>query len=80
MNIKNSIAKWVLGGYSYIGKSNGKTYINDFSEMRHEFAQVIFMNIVELITELTNDVTFTLRRGDQMRFAEFKLFFEIFNF
>lgn len=79
MNIKDSIAKWVLGGYSFIGKSNGKTYINDFSEMRHEFAQVIFMNIVELITELTNDVTFTLRRGDQMRFAEFKLFFEIYG-
>ena len=79
MNIKNSIAKWVLGGYSYIGKSNGKTYINDFSEIRHEFAQVLFMNIVELITELTNDVTFTLLRGDQMRFAEFKLFFEIYG-
>lgn len=75
MNIKNSIAKWVLGGYSYIGKPNGKAYLRDFSEARQEFAQVIFMNIVELLTDIINDVTLVLKKGNSMLFAEFNMFF-----
>lgn len=75
MNIKNSIAKWILGGYSYIGKPNGKSYLRDFSEVRQEFAQVIFMNIVELLTDITNDVTLILKKGNSMLFAEFNVFF-----
>lgn len=75
MNIKNSIAKWVLGGYSYIGKPNGKSYLRDFSEVRQEFAQVIFMNIVELLTDIANDVTLVLKKGNSMLFAEFNVFF-----
>lgn len=75
MNIKNSIAKWVLGGYSYIGNPNGKSYLRDFAEVRQEFAQVIFMNIVELLTDITNDVTLVLKKGNSMLFAEFNVFF-----
>lgn len=76
MDIKNSIAKWILGGYSYVGLPDGKAHLNDFSEIKHEFAQVMFMNIVELLTDITNDVVLTLRKGDAMRFAEYKMFFD----
>lgn len=75
MKIKDSIAKWILGGYSYIGRPDGKSHFNDFNEIRFEFAQVMFMNIVELLTDITNDVVLTLRKGDVMRFAEFNVFF-----
>jgi len=76
MNVKNTIAKWVLGGYSYVSRPDGKSFLNDFSEGKQEFAQVLFMNIVELLTELANDVTLTLKKGDIMRFAEFQIFFD----
>ena len=76
MNVKNTIAKWVLGGYSYVGRPDGKSFLNDFNEVKQEFAQVLFMNVVELLTELANDVTLTLKKGDAMRFAEFKIFFD----
>lgn len=79
MDIKNSIAKWILGGYSYVGRQDGRNYINDFSEVKHEFAQVMFMNIVELLTDIANDATLTLKRGDAMRFAEFNLFFNNYS-
>lgn len=75
MSIKNSIAKWVLGDYSFIGKDNGRSYLPDFHETRQEFSQVIFMNIVELLTDIANDVTFTLKSGNQMFFSDFTLFF-----
>lgn len=79
MNVKNSIAKWILGGYSYVGRQDGRNYLNDFSEVKHEFAQVMFMNIVELLTDIANDVTLTLKRGNAMRFAEFNLFFNNYS-
>ncbi len=75
MNVKNTIAKWVLGGYSYVGRPDGKSFLNDFNEVKQEFAQVLFMNIVELLTDIANDVTLTLKSGDTMRFAEFNVFF-----
>lgn len=75
MNIRNSIAKWVLGDYSFVGKENGKSYLPDFSEARQEFSQVIFTSIVELVTDIANDVTLLLKSGNQMLFAEFNLFF-----
>ena len=74
MDIRNTIAKWVLGGYSSISKPN-KSFLNDFSEAREEFSNVIFMNIVELLTDIANDVTLTLKSGNTMRFAEFNVFF-----
>lgn len=73
--IKNTIAKWVLGDYSFVGKSNGKSYLPDFFETRQEFSQVIFMNIVELLTDIANDVTLILKSGNQMLFADFNVFF-----
>lgn len=75
MNIKDSIAKWITGGYSFIGNPNGKSYLRDFSEVRQDFAQVIFMNIVEIVTDLVDDVTLTLKKGDVTLFAELNLFF-----
>ena len=75
MNIKNSIVNWVFGDYSYIGKPNGKSQLRDFTETRQEFAHVLFMNVVELLTDITNDVTLALKKGETMLFAEFNLFF-----
>ena len=43
----------------------------------HPFGDTIFRNIVELLTDLTNDVEWVnLRRTGNLRFAEFKVFFE----
>ena len=75
MNIRNSIAKWVLGDYSFVGKANGKSYFPDFFENRYEFSDVIFNSIVELVTDIANDVTLTYKAGNQMLFADFNLFF-----
>lgn len=41
------------------------------------FGELVFQNVVELLTDLDNDVTFTLADGrGMMTFAEFKSFFE----
>ena len=41
------------------------------------FGELVFQNVVELLTDLVNDVTFTLADGrGMMTFAEFKRFFE----
>lgn len=41
------------------------------------FGEMVFQNIVEMVTDLNNDVTFTnLTGGDSMTFAEFNRFFE----
>ena len=43
----------------------------------HPFGDTIFRNIVELLTDLTNDVEWVnTRRTGNLRFAEFKVFFE----
>lgn len=43
----------------------------------HPFGDTIFRNIVELLTDLTNDVEWVyLRNKGRLRFAEFKVFFE----
>ena len=43
----------------------------------HPFGDTIFRNIVELLTDLTNDVEWVnKRRVGNLRFAEFKVFFE----
>lgn len=76
MNIKNSIAKWVLGNYSRIGHEDGKSYFPDFNEIRQPFSKIIFSNIVELLTDLTQDTTLVLKQGNQMLFSEFA---ELFN-
>lgn len=76
MDIKNSISKWILGKYSFVGLPNSKSQLSDFSETKQDFAQVIFTNIIELVTDIANDVTLSLKKGDAMRFAEFNLFFE----
>lgn len=76
MNVRNTIAKWILGEYSTQGRENGQSYFPDFNETRQPFAQAIFLNIVELLTDLTNDTILLLKRGDTVRFAELKVFFE----
>ena len=75
MKIRDSIAKWVMGDYSFVGKENGKSYLPDFSEARQEFSQAVFTSIVELVTDIANDVTLILKSGNQMLFADFNLFF-----
>ena len=79
MNIRNSVAKWILGKYSFLGRDNGKSYLSDFSESYQNFADVIFMNSVELLTDITNDVTLVLKAGNHMLFSEFNVFFNIYG-
>ena len=44
---------------------------------RHQYGDTIFRNIVELLTDLTNDVEWVnTKRTGNLRFAEFKVFFE----
>lgn len=76
MNIKNSISKWLIGGYSSVTRFFGKSFFPDFFEERQDFSSIIFLNIVELLTDLVDDTTFTLKAGNQMLFAEFKAFFD----
>jgi hypothetical protein len=76
MNIKNSIAKWILGNYSRQGREDGKSFFPDFYEIRQPFSKIIFSNIIELLTDLTQDTTLVLKKGDTMTFAEFS---ELFN-
>ena len=43
----------------------------------HQYGDTIFRNIVELLTDLTNDVEWVnTKRTGNLRFAEFKVFFE----
>jgi len=76
MKIKDSIAKWILRNYANQGREDGKSFFPDFNEIRQPFAQAIFENIIELLTDLTQDTTLVLRKGDSMLFAEFA---ELFN-
>ena len=40
------------------------------------FGELVFRNCVELLTDLGNDVEWTLRKGDPLNFARFVAFFE----
>lgn len=71
----------------FIRPSNTITEHADFVPFRHEgempFARVIFYNICDLLTDLTNDVTFVVRKRmdgmpyntDPILLAEFKRYF-----
>ena len=71
MNVKNSIAKWVLKSYSFIGREDGKSFFPDFFETRQPFADIIFENITDLLTDLVQDTTLVFKQGNSMLFAEF---------
>jgi len=71
MNVKNSIAKWILNGYANQGREDGRSFFPDFFEIRQPFSQIIFQNIVELLTDLVQDTTLKLKSGNSMQFAEF---------
>ena len=48
----------------------------DLSVSRHDFKKAIFLNCCEILTDLTNDVTFVNKSASQnMLFSEFKEFF-----
>ena len=55
-----------------------KTIVFGWGEIScHPYGDTIFRNIVELLTDLTNDVEWVnTRRTGNLRFAEFKVFFE----
>lgn len=77
MNVRNSIAKWVLKTYSFINREDGKAYFPDFYESVQPFANIIFENITDLLTDLVQDTALVLKKGDPMLFAEFV---QMFNF
>src|SRR5574344_2423586 len=77
MNIRNSVAKWILKTYSFINREDGRSYIPDYYEVLQPFADVVFENITSLLTDLVQDTTLTLKNGDSMMFAEFV---QLFNF
>lgn len=51
----------------------------DFACSREPFADVIFYNICDLLTDICNAVTFTHKGGDVQLFAGFKAFFEVYG-
>lgn len=76
MKIKDTLAKWVLGKYANTNRLDGVAQFPDFYESRKEFADAIFLNITDLLTDIISDVTLVLKKGDAMLFAEFKIMFE----
>ena len=76
MKIKDTIAKWALGKYANTNRIDGVSQFPDFYESRKEFADAIFLNITDLLTDIVSDVTLTLQKGNTMLFAEFKIMFE----
>ena len=75
MEIRNTVAKWILGAYSKFSREDGTAHFPDFYETRQPFAQLVFTNIIELLTDLVQDTTLILKKGDTMLFAEFSEFF-----
>lgn len=51
----------------------------DVFEGRLKFARVVFYNMVDLVADLINDVTFVRIGGDTMLYAEFTTFVEIWG-
>ena len=76
MKIKDTLAKWVLGKYANTNRLDGVAQFPDFYESKKEFADAIFLNITDLLTDIISDVTLVLKKGDAMLFAEFKIMFE----
>lgn len=74
LNIKDFIDRLFRRGTDVINPNYGKFYIGDSYIGREEFAKVIFISITKLLTNLVNDVTFTLQRGEIDAFASFNAF------
>lgn len=75
MRIRDSIRTWLLGG-----RANVLAPLADWQALpdveRLRFADVVFLNICDLLTDLSNDVNFTLLKGDRELFFGFNSFFE----
>lgn len=54
--------------------SDGRGIVYCGGITRHNFSELIFVNIVEILTDLINDVSFLLRSGDVVLFGEFIAF------
>lgn len=51
----------------------------DWGVSRHQYADAIFYNICDLLTDICSAVTFTYVRGDLQVFAGFKTFFDVWG-
>ena len=58
-----------------LARSGGYT-VGDLTISALPFGRTLFLSMVELLTDLINDVTFTLKYGDKERFLYFNAFFK----
>lgn len=55
------------------------SYFCNWQEQRLDYARVIFRNIIELLTDLANDVTWVNAGGNNMLFANFVQFYNVYG-
>lgn len=79
MKIADSIRNWWQARRKNVLLRNDGGVFGSLQISNRRFANVIFANIYELLTDLANDVTLTLTRGEVMLFAGFKSFFETYG-
>lgn len=76
MNIIDYIQRVFRRG-SAILRTSGRDVINPFAMSCLQFGNVIFLNIVELMTDLSSEVHWNaLRKSDTVMFAEFRSFYD----
>lgn len=78
MNIFNNIYERFKAFRDWaVLKDNGCGYVCSWQDgTRYDYARVIFRNIVELLTDLTNDVVWINKSANNMLFASFVSFFD----
>ena len=76
MTIKEFFSKTFKRGTNEINPHFGQFFIGDWNIGREPFGKTVFISIEELLTNLANDVTFTLKGGDKDDFFSFKAFFD----
>lgn len=79
MKITDSIRQWWQSRRKNVLLDNSTDVYGGLQISRKRFADVIFCNIYELLTDLVNDVTLILKSGgDAMLFAGFRSFFDAY--
>ncbi len=79
MKISDYIQRIFRRGASML-RTNGRDVLNPFTISCLPFGNVIFLNIVELLTDLASEVHWVaLKKVDVIRFAEFRSFYDMYG-
>lgn len=80
MKITDYIRGWFRPKQSEVLYDNSLALFGGlYAEKRMPFANLIFYNICDLLTDICNDVTLTLTAGDRFMFAGLKVFFDTWS-